>query len=809
MDIAQWWSSLHDLERQVVWINYRLEEGGHFSTKAYSDNQFQKTTLELHTLLLKGVALPLSQPPTLPQLWRMQEFHCVFSYDKRDEPAIETARMTLPMQEMRRIYWSDVQSTNVDFTHLSELRSLSCSGLYRLQTLRIERCRKLEFCSLTQCRLESFDSSPFPQLSSLTLRGNPLREWTYSEHYTGLYSLDLAATELQRLDLRLFRKLQYLEVSHMRCLMELQIDLEDMKALEGRAREQVRAVQEKIARYGQLQDWWRALLPAQRELLVLNARLSLGVHYLNTSNDTIQREFRERMKSDTADARGVLQQMGGFMPLLHCTHLNLHSEEQKHAPILSSLEFIRPLMPHLQTIDLSGCSLEEIDWENLPELRRVHAHNCQRLRSLSIRRCARLEWLRLDNRLPYPEQRVERLHLEHCPALTEVNASNQDLHTFSIVDCPKLEILKLSGNSFTDFAPEALPSAIKHLDIGFNKLQRIPPLACTGLEVLLCQHNLFKELSFSPNVCASLRELDCNSNVFLETLDLSGCAKLEKLHLSFMTRLHTLTLTGCRQLRELNLMTSLMLRQAIDLNETAVSPEKAIKIEQLVEKNRRNIEKDSEDTNHRNWFMPLGRGERYAVLYMLGVLRGILPTPISATQKLKATEKDLPEIAIKTTGIFATVALIDCEKAFFFAPLSPDLHLNSISRITPFFPRLTRLHISQQSQLKNLNGISACTHLEHLSVSLSAVEDISDVSNCPKLTRLTIDDCPLVDIQPLATLANLEYLDVSATRVRSLQPLHRLKNLRQLICADCDELSSEEIRRFKQAQPQCLVLNAL
>ncbi len=866
MDLAVWWKNLQEAERRVVWINCLLQSRAVFGSSAYEKEKFYQTTAQLQANFLQNAAFDLEKSPSLEQLEAQKNLHCVFVYD--DKASIQTARLTLPMRNLEDISWQYAGSVELDFGHLGQLRTLSCSSLNALRELRLDDCRKLSFCSLTHCNIREFDSRPFSQLSTLILRGNPLKIWHFDwQKNAALYQLDLAATRLQSLNLRQL-KIKYLEVAYMRCLREFHIDEAAYKQLNERSKLQVGDLRAKIERYAGLQDWWEGLYSAQRALLLANAHLSLngGVHALSASNHSLQKEYSRQTGLALIDEAAIWAELGSFMPLLYCTHLNLNSESVEHQRALLSFDFLQPLKGHLQTLDLSGCGQADLNLSDWAELKAVSGHNCPNLRLLSISRCPKLEKLNFSNSMPYPEQRMDWLRISHCAALQEINLNGQALKRLEISECPQLERLQISSNDIRELLSSSIPHTLTELDISFNRFQYLLPFLCPKLEKLNCaynrleeltpsaypllktlkcnnnqlkslnctqlhqieeidcSHNLLETLHLAPQASESLHTLCCQANQ-LKDLQLDGFSALRRLSAPFNPRLRTVSIEGCISLADLELNnTNRVLQHLQGLESSALPAATKSQLQQMADSNLRYAKSFSAEQQHRGFLLGLSFAEMSALRYMLGLQEGRFSKPRSATQTLQIKSANLPEISQKTSSPPATIPLASLDEAYFYPLLMEEdalarlsalqklsarlaeRELSSLKRVLPFFSSLRRLFVARQPSIKDLEGLSHCPQLEEVSVSLSGIYSLAGIEECLLLRRLTIDDCPLSDLRPLAHLPKLEVLDISATQVQSLLPLHSIGSLRTLICADCPRLTSIEVERLRLSLPQCQVI---
>ena len=89
-------------------------------------------------------------------------------------------------------------------------------------------------------------------------------------------------------------------------------------------------------------------------------------------------------------------------------------------------------------------------------------------------------------------------------------------------------------------------------------------------------------------------------------------------------------------------------------------------------------------------------------------------------------------------------------------------------------------YISDETVIKDINGLEYFTSLEILDLSSHQVNDITPLKGLQKLTYLILDDNPITDISPLAKLLNLKLLVLSSCKAVDYTPLANLINLQYL-----------------------------
>ncbi|MBN2883885.1 MAG: hypothetical protein JXN10_10170 [Clostridia bacterium] len=89
-------------------------------------------------------------------------------------------------------------------------------------------------------------------------------------------------------------------------------------------------------------------------------------------------------------------------------------------------------------------------------------------------------------------------------------------------------------------------------------------------------------------------------------------------------------------------------------------------------------------------------------------------------------------------------------------------------------------YISDETAIKDINGLEYFTSLEILDLSSHQVSDITPLRELHELTCLILDGNPIMDISPLSELLNLKLLVLSDCNAADYTPLANLINLQYL-----------------------------
>ncbi len=90
-------------------------------------------------------------------------------------------------------------------------------------------------------------------------------------------------------------------------------------------------------------------------------------------------------------------------------------------------------------------------------------------------------------------------------------------------------------------------------------------------------------------------------------------------------------------------------------------------------------------------------------------------------------------------------------------------------------------YISEETSIKDINGLEYFTNLESLDLSFHAITDITPLAGLKKLTLLSLGGNPVADIAPLAGLTNLKVLTLSGCAAQDYSALAKLTSLELLM----------------------------
>ncbi len=90
-------------------------------------------------------------------------------------------------------------------------------------------------------------------------------------------------------------------------------------------------------------------------------------------------------------------------------------------------------------------------------------------------------------------------------------------------------------------------------------------------------------------------------------------------------------------------------------------------------------------------------------------------------------------------------------------------------------------YVSQETTIKDIDGLEYFKNLESLDLSFHAITDITPLTGLNKLTSLSLGNNPVADISPLAGLTNLKVLVLTNCAAQDYTPLAKLVNLNFLM----------------------------
>ena len=116
------------------------------------------------------------------------------------------------------------------------------------------------------------------------------------------------------------------------------------------------------------------------------------------------------------------------------------------------------------------------------------------------------------------------------------------------------------------------------------------------------------------------------------------------------------------------------------------------------------------------------------------------------------------------------------------------------------------LDVGHNNHLDTIEFIRYMPDLEVLIAALNFVEDFSPVEDCPKLEYVEAFTSRLHDLTPFANLQNLRHLNIGYNfAVTDISPLYGLKNLERLWIGEHDPVPPEQIAKFRELHPNCIV----
>lgn len=116
------------------------------------------------------------------------------------------------------------------------------------------------------------------------------------------------------------------------------------------------------------------------------------------------------------------------------------------------------------------------------------------------------------------------------------------------------------------------------------------------------------------------------------------------------------------------------------------------------------------------------------------------------------------------------------------------------------------LDLGHNNYLDTIEFIRGMPDLEVLIVGMTFVEDFTPVAACPKLEYVEAMTSRLHDLTPFAELQNLHHLNICFNfAITDITPLYGLQNLERLWIGMHDPVPPEQIARFRELHPNCVV----
>ncbi|MGB3588404.1 MAG: leucine-rich repeat domain-containing protein [Tunicatimonas sp.] len=158
--------------------------------------------------------------------------------------------------------------------------------------------------------------------------------------------------------------------------------------------------------------------------------------------------------------------------------------------------------------------------------------------------------------------------------------------------------------------------------------------------------------------------------------------------------------------------------------------------------------------------------------------------------------------------------------------IEDNSQINSLAPLQEFV-RLTELTLTG-TRVADLSPLSDMYTLRALICARNPIRSLEPLSSLTDLVYLDFQNTPVEDLRPIRDLISLETLKCSGTQVDKLKHLSSLINLRQLECYNTDvkklkhlrdlnqlqmlrcyntRISDREVRKFRQANPDCEVVH--
>lgn len=240
-----------------------------------------------------------------------------------------------------------------------------------------------------------------------------------------------------------------------------------------------------------------------------------------------------------------------------------------HAGSADDYSFL-PLMPELETLDLSGSlvSAETLGYIGaLPKLNSLNLSDCGLSNILPLADAATVTVLDLSDNsiadisalasftgLTYANLTRNAITsvdaLRNMASLTELSIAENSLTAIDALSgCKQLTVLDISGNTIGSIAPLAPLASLTELNAGGNALTDASGLAgCVSLTRLDLSNNQLTNVDAVKNL-AGLTRLDFSHNAVAQIPDLSGASSLQQFYASYNADLADISsLAGLQEL---------------------------------------------------------------------------------------------------------------------------------------------------------------------------------------------------------------------------------------------------------------------
>lgn len=165
---------------------------------------------------------------------------------------------------------------------------------------------------------------------------------------------------------------------------------------------------------------------------------------------------------------------------------------------------------------------------------------------------------------------------------------------------------------------------------------------------------------------------------------------------------------------------------------------------------------------------------------MLCMLTACNTSPEIPAQVVEQNQNSEPEQAQPTVVSFTDSALETIVRASIGKP-SGDITVDDVKTVARLdLSNEYQRYISDETVIKDINGLEYFTSLEILDLSSHQVSDLTPLKELHKIKYLILEDNPTTDISPIAKLSNLKLLVLSSCKAVDYTPLTSLTNLQYL-----------------------------
>ena len=396
--------------------------------------------------------------------------------------------------------------------------------------------------------------------------------------------------------------------------------------------------------------------------------------------------------------------------------------------------------PALTYYNCASNVIKALDVSNNTKLEKLYCHSCRLLTSLNIKNCGNLSYLYLlngnSNCITLSPRKTINISTSNLETLLIGGTTNWEQAT--IQNNAKLNLLDVSEQRYlktlTVFNNLALTQALSQSCVSIKEIQcngnsmmtTLNIEKCYALQNLNCANNALKELNISTNV--ALLDIDCSNNALL-TMDMSNNMAIQTINCS-NNKITTFNIDNCDALTDLDCSSN----EISQLNTQTNTSLKVLKC-------------------HAN---------------------GLVSIDISTNSKLKTVSLyDNPYTAISLGNISRTY---QSENTFEQDCLILNAGLSNATAITINAPLITKINVSN-NKLKTID-LFECQALNNLICNSNELSSL-DVSHNTNLKELNMGDNPFISLDMSNTL--LERLIYDNGLLQSIN-VAGCENLKYLSC---------------------------